>query len=277
MNNIQKMVKKSGTSFFWGLRLLPSAKRNAMYTIYAFFRHIDDIVDGNAPVEEKLDLLAAWRQEIDNIYDKKVPTTDIGRKIYKNCMRFKLPKEEFIRLIDCISMDLPQPIQAPSLQRLLQYCRGVAGVPGNLSLRIFGCTDPKLIEELATSLGTALQLTNILRDVKEDALLQRLYIPAEFLQKAGIETTDPLSAVVHKNLVRARQELASVAEQNYTKAFELIKKLDKKTARPVKAIAYIYKRYFDIMEKRGWEVISPKPKVARSSKLYLALKAFFGK
>ena len=248
-----------------------------MYTIYAFFRHIDDIVDGNAPVEEKLDLLAAWRQEIDNIYDKKVPTTDIGRKIYKNCMRFKLPKEEFIRLIDCISMDLPQPIQAPSLQRLLQYCRGVAGVPGNLSLRIFGCTDPKLIEELATSLGTALQLTNILRDVKEDALLQRLYIPAEFLQKAGIETTDPLSAVVHKNLVRARQELASVAEQNYTKAFELIKKLDKKTARPVKAIAYIYKRYFDIMEKRGWEVISPKPKVARSSKLYLALKAFFGK
>ena len=277
MNNIQKMVKKSGTSFFWGMRLLPSAKRNAMYTIYAFFRHIDDIVDGNAPVEEKLDLLAAWRQEIDNIYDKKVPTTDIGRKIYKNCMRFKLPKEEFIRLIDCISMDLPQPIQAPSLQRLLQYCRGVAGVPGNLSLRIFGCTDPKLIEELATSLGTALQLTNILRDVKEDALLQRLYIPAEFLQKAGIETTDPLSAVVHKNLVRARQELASVAEQNYTKAFELIKKLDKKTARPVKAIAYIYKRYFDIMEKRGWEVISPKPKVGRSSKLYLALKAFFGK
>ena len=85
MNNIQKMVKKSGTSFFWGMRLLPSAKRNAMYTIYAFFRHIDDIVDGNAPVEEKLDLLAAWRQEIDNIYDKKVPTTDIGRKILVSC------------------------------------------------------------------------------------------------------------------------------------------------------------------------------------------------
>ncbi|MBQ7286085.1 MAG: squalene/phytoene synthase family protein, partial [Alphaproteobacteria bacterium] len=89
MNNIQKMVKKSGTSFFWGMRLLPSAKRNAMYTIYAFFRHIDDIVDGDAPVQEKLDLLEAWRKELDNIYDKKVPTTEIGRKIYKNCMRFK--------------------------------------------------------------------------------------------------------------------------------------------------------------------------------------------
>ena len=93
MNNIKNMVKKSGTSFFWSMRLLPNAKRNAMYTIYAFFRHIDDIVDGNAPLEEKQELLLAWREELDNIYDKKLPTTDIGRRIYKNCMRFKLPKE----------------------------------------------------------------------------------------------------------------------------------------------------------------------------------------
>ncbi|MBS4772997.1 MAG: squalene/phytoene synthase family protein [Proteobacteria bacterium] len=277
MNNIQKMVKKSGTSFFWGMRLLPSAKRNAMYTIYAFFRHIDDIVDGDAPVQEKLDLIEAWRKEIDNIYDKKVPTTDIGRKIYKNCMRFKLPKEEFIRMIDSISMDLPQPIQAPSLQELNEYCRGVAGVPGSLSLRIFGCNDEKTIEDLSSSLGTALQLTNILRDVKEDAMAQRLYIPEEFLKKAGIESKDPLSVVVNKNLALAREELARVAAKNYEKAFEIIKKLDAKAARPVKAIAYIYKRYFDIMQNRGWEVISPKPYISKPSKLCLALKAFFGK
>lgn len=277
MNNIQKMVKKSGTSFFWGMRLLPSAKRNAMYTIYAFFRHIDDIVDGDAPVQEKIDLLDAWRQEIDNIYDKKVPTTDIGRKIYKNCMRFKLPKEEFIRMIDSISMDLPHPIQAPSIQKLYEYCRGVAGVPGSLSLRIFGCTDEKIIEDLSFSLGTALQITNILRDVKEDAMSQRLYIPKEFLEKAGIQTTDPLSVIVNKNLALAREELAKIAHKCYDSAFEILKKLDKKTARPVRAIAYIYKRYFDIMQNRGWEVISPKPHLGRPLKLYLALKAFFGK
>ncbi len=277
MNNIQKMVKKSGTSFFWGMRLLPSAKRNAMYTIYAFFRHIDDIVDGDAPVQEKIDLLDAWRQEIDNIYDKKVPTTDIGRKIYKNCMRFKLPKEEFIRMIDSISMDLPHPIQAPSIQKLYEYCRGVAGVPGSLSLRIFGCTDEKIIENLSFSLGTALQITNILRDVKEDAMSQRLYIPKEFLEKAGIQTTDPLSVIVNKNLALAREELAKIAHKCYDSAFEILKKLDKKTARPVRAIAYIYKRYFDIMQNRGWEVISPKPHLGRPLKLYLALKAFFGK
>ena len=277
MNNIKKMVKKSGTSFFWSMRLLPSAKRNAMYTIYAFFRHVDDIVDGDAPVEEKVELLGAWREELDNIYDKKLPQTDIGRRIYKNCMRFKLPKEEFVKLLESISMDVPEPLQAPNLQKFNQYCRGVAGVPGNLSLRIFGCKDEVLIDELANSLGKALQITNILRDVKEDAMAQRLYIPKEFLQKAGIKSRDPLTVLVDKNLAIAREELAKVAQAEYTRAFELIKKLDKKSARPVRAIAYIYKRYFDIMQKRGWEIISPKPRVHKLTKMGLALKAFMGK
>ena len=277
MNNIKKMVKKSGTSFFWSMSLLPRAKRNAMYTIYAFFRHIDDIVDGDAPQEEKMELLEAWRQELDNIYDKKVPTTEIGRKIYKNCMRFKLPKEEFIKMIDSISMDLPNPVQAPTMDKFIKYCRGVAGVPGSLSLRIFGCSDEKLIEELAVSLGNALQITNILRDVKEDAMAQRLYIPEEILKHAGIKSKDPLSVVVDKNLAIAREELAKVADKDYKKAFELIKNLDRSTAKPVKAIAYIYRQYFDIMNNRGWEIISPKPHIGKFKKFCLALKAFMGK
>lgn len=275
MNSIKRMVKKSGTSFFWSMRLLPLGKRNAMYTIYAFFRHIDDIVDGDKDVSEKLDLIEAWRQELDNIYDKKTPVTEIGRKIYKNCMRFKLPKSEFIKLIDSITMDLPNPVQAPSMEEFNRYCRGVAGVPGNLSLRIFGCEDEKLIENLATTLGTALQITNILRDVKEDAMADRLYIPKEFLEKAGITSTDPQSVIVDKNLAIAREELAQIAAKNYDEAYRLIKQLDKKTARSVMIIASIYKRYFDIMQNRGWEVISPKPTIGKMKKLGLALRAFF--
>ena len=111
MNDIKAIVKKSGTSFFWSMRMLPKAKREAMYTIYAFCRHIDDIVDGDSDMSEKQELLQAWREELDNIYDKKVPATEIGCRIYKNCMRFKLPKEEFMKLIDSISMDIPQPLQ----------------------------------------------------------------------------------------------------------------------------------------------------------------------
>lgn len=275
MNNIKRMVKKSGTSFFWSMRLLPKAKRNAMYTIYAFFRHIDDIVDGDKDIGEKLELIAAWRQELDNIYDKKTPVTEIGRRIYKNCMRFKLPKSEFIRLIDSITMDLPNPVQAPNLSQLDRYCRGVAGVPGSLSLRIFGVEDEALIEKLASTLGNALQLTNILRDVKEDAQADRLYIPKEYLDKAGIDATDPLTVVVNKNLAIAREELAKTAAKNYDEAYELIKKLDKKAARPVLMIANIYKRYFNIMQNRGWEIISPKPFVSKWQKLTIALQAFF--
>ena len=277
MNNIKKMVKKSGTSFFLSMRMLPSPKRHAMYTIYAFFRHIDDIVDGNAQPEEKLELINAWRQELDNIYDKKVPTTEIGRKIYKNCMRFKLPKEEFIKMMDSISMDLPEPLQAPSLQKFNQYCRGVAGVPGSLTLRIFGCEDEALIEKLSTTLGRALQITNILRDVKEDAQAQRIYIPEELLEKAGITSREPESVLVDKNLAIAREELARIAEADYKEAFEQIKLLNKKAARPVRMIAYIYKRYFDIMKNRGWEIISPKPRISRPTKWGLIIKALLGK
>lgn len=272
-NNIKKIVKKSGTSFFWSMRFLPKAKREAMYTLYAFCRHIDDIVDGDSSIAEKQELLQAWREEMDNIYDKKVPATDIGRKIYKNCMRFKLPKSEFLQLIDSISMDVPNPVQAPNLNDFYRYCRGVAGVPGSLSLRIFGCNDEKMIEELSCSLGNALQITNILRDVKEDALADRLYIPREFLEKADISITDPKSVITDKNLVFAREELAKIASKDFQKAYELIKHLDKKTARPVKMIANIYKKYFDIMQKRGWEVISPKPTISKFEKLALALKA----
>ncbi len=272
-NNIKKIVKKSGTSFFWSMRFLPKAKREAMYTLYAFCRHIDDIVDGDSSIAEKQELLQAWREEMDNIYDKKVPATDIGRKIYKNCMRFKLPKSEFLQLIDSISMDVPNPVQAPNLNDFYRYCRGVAGVPGSLSLRIFGCSDEKMIEELSSSLGNALQITNILRDVKEDALADRLYIPREFLEKADISITDPKSVITDKNLVFAREELAKIASKDFQKAYELINHLDKKTARPVKMIANIYKKYFDIMQKRGWEVISPKPTISKFEKLALALRA----
>ena len=190
-------------------------------------------------------------------------------------MRFKLPKSEFIKLIDSITMDLPNPVQAPSMEEFNRYCRGVAGVPGNLSLRIFGCEDEKLIENLATTLGTALQITNILRDVKEDAMADRLYIPKEFLEKAGITSTDPQSVIVDKNLAIAREELAQIAAKNYDEAYGLIKRLDKKTARSVMIIASIYKRYFDIMQNRGWEVISPKPTIGKMKKLGLALRAFF--
>lgn len=274
---INKIVKKSESSFFWGMHILPTKERRAIYTLYAFCRHIDDIVDGNKPISQKMELLNAWRQEIDNIYDKKVPASDIGRNIYKNCMRFSIPKQDLVSLIDSISMDVPNPVLAPDLTAFNQYCRGVACAPGSISLRILGCKDETLVSELSASLGTAMQITNILRDVREDAEAGRIYIPYEFLQKAGITATDPKSVVTDKNLALAREELAKIAAKEYDKAFNLIKKLDKKISRNINAMAYIYKKYFETMQNRGWEIISPKPSINKALKLFLVLKAFSGK
>ena len=277
MNDIKKIVKKSGTSFFWSMRMLPQAKRQAMYTLYAFCRHIDDIADEPGDINEKLELLNIWRQEMDNIYDKKVPATDIGRKIYKNCMRFKLPKDEFIKLINTVAAELVSPMHGPNLPQLMHYCDGVAVAPGNLSMRIFGFEDEKIIRDLAKSLGTALQLTNILRDVKEDADIGRLYIPHEFLQKAGVNSTDPKTVVIDKNLSVAREELAKIAQEEYKKSSQIIKTLNKKLARPVRIIFTVYKRYFEIMNTRGWEIISPKPKLGKFNKFFIILKAYFNR
>ncbi len=277
MKDLKKIVRSkikngSGRTVFWGMQFLPKAKREALYTLFAFVRHLEDVVESPAPLAEKQEILGMWREEMDNIFDRKVPATDIGRRIYKNCMRFKLPKVEFLNLVDSISANIDNPLKAPTLKQLSGYCRGVGGMTGSLSLRVFGCADEQTIKDLSTFLGLAVQITNILLNVKEDAQNGRLYVPQELLEKAGIVATDPKSVVVDKNLAAARRELAHIAEENYRKVYEILEKQEKTTARPIRLITDLYKRYFDIMEKRGWEIISPKPRVSKWCKLSILLK-----
>lgn len=277
--NIKKIVKKNARFFFWGMRFLPKAKREAMYTLYVFFKHIDEIIDNDndMPMNEKVELINAWREEFNNIYDKKVPATEIGRKIYKNCMRFKLPKSEFLKLIDSLAMDIPTPLVAPSFEKFLKYSRGSAGTPINLSLRVLGVENEKLIEEISTDFGNAIKITTVLRDIKEDAQAGHIYIPKELLEEAEVFSTVPLKIVTDKNLVFAREAFATVNKQLYENSYILIDQLDKTTARHIRSLANVYKRYFDIMNNRGWEVISPKPKVGKMHRMSLILKSFFYK
>lgn len=277
MKDLKKIVRSkikngSGRTVFWGMQFLPKAKREALYTLLAFVRHLEDVVESPVALAEKQEILSMWREEMDNIFERRVPATDIGRRIYKNCMRFKLPKAEFLNLVDSISANIDNPLKAPTLKQLSGYCRGVGGMTGSLSLRVFGCTDEQTIRELSTSLGLAVQITNILLNVKEDAQNGRLYIPQELLEKAGISATDPKSVVVDKNLAAARRELACIAAENYRKVYEILEKQEKTTARPIRLITDLYRIYFDIMEKRGWEIISPKPRVSKWCKLRILLK-----
>lgn len=274
MRLINKVVKKSGSSFYWAMRLLPKEKREAMFTLYAFCRHIDDIVDDEGNISEKQELLSHWKDEIFDIYADKNPHSNFGMEIQKIIKRYNLPKNEFDKLLEAIAMDLPNPIQKPSIEKFIKYCEGVACAPGNLSLRIFGFTSEKIISELSYNLGIAMQITNILRDMKEDSLINRIYIPEEFIKKAEIEDEKPMQIVMHKNILIAREELGDLAEKYYLEAEKILSNLKNKKSKPVKIIYKIYKKYFSIMKERGWEIISPKQKVSKLYKLITALKIF---
>ena len=277
MSSIGKLVRKSQATLFWCVRGLPKAQREAIYTLYAFCRHIDNVVDGNLPEDEKKELLNIWKQELDNIYDKKVPATDIGRKIYKNCVRFKIKKEDFSDILNWSFLDFPKPLQAPDFDTFYKYCYGTAEIPAYIMLSIINGMSESKKRELAGHFGRAMQITNMLKDVKEDALAGHLYMPAELLEKAGIKTTDPQSVITDKNLIAVREQLARLAAEDFDKAFAMLDKTDVKKTHPFRVILHIYRRYFDIMQNRGWEIMSPKPEIKTSDKIKIFWRAVWGK
>ena len=277
MSVVGKLVRKSQATLFWCMQGLPKAQREAIYTLYAFCRHLDNVVDGNMPQQEKCELLNAWQRELENIYDKKVPATDIGRKIYKNCMRFKIQKSDFSEILNCTLLDCPQPLQAPNFDVFYHYCYGTAEMPAYIMLSIIGELSETQKRELAQSFGRAMMITNILKDVKEDALAGHLYMPAELLHKAGINAINPMDVITDKNLIAVREQLARIAAESFDKAFALLAKGDKKKMLPLKVILNIFQRYFAIMQNRGWEIMSPRPHIGRFDKLAIAYKTMFGK
>ena len=188
--HVRAVVIGSGTSFYWGMRLLPAAKRNAMYAIYAFCREVDDVADGDAPVAAKLDQLAGWRREIDALFEGR-PSRPTTLALLDPVARFDLPASEFHAMIDGMEMDAKDSMRAPPMSELIRYCRCVAGAVGLLSIRVFGAHGEE-VRRGALALGEALQLTNILRDLSEDATRGRLYLPRELLQQHRIAGSDPV-------------------------------------------------------------------------------------
>src|SRR5213596_398063 len=175
------------------MRVLPRAQREAMFEIYSFCRQVDDIADSSAPCSERREQLQRWRAEIDALYaGRPVPRT---RGLVAPVRDFGLRREDFHAVIDGMEMDVLEDIRAPDEATLDTYCNRVASAVGRLSVRVFGM-EHKAGLALAHHLGRALQLTNILRDLDEDAAIGRLYLPQEALHAAGIATTDPVAALV---------------------------------------------------------------------------------
>ena len=184
--NVENIVKKSGSSFYWGMKLLPEIKKRAMFSVYAFCRVVDDIADNTGKIKSKKTKLNSWKKKIDNLYQKKVINESIMKELNTSIENFNLEKKDFISIIDGMLMDAKKKIQFPSTTELELYCRRVAVAVGYLSIKIFGLNDSKG-RKYAYSLGMAFQLTNIVRDFKEDLDIGRCYIPGEKLKKYGIK------------------------------------------------------------------------------------------
>ncbi len=277
---VEAVVKRSGSSFYLAMRLLNREKREAMFAIYAFCREIDDVADEPAPLEAKKKALKEWRDDIDRLYAGENPVLNVAKALKEPIERYQLPKDEFIALIDGMETDIPDGMRAPTMNELELYCRRVAGAVGILSVYVFGDSS-ETARRFAVTLGEALQITNILRDAGEDMELGRLYMPKECLDKAGIVITDdtPLSEVLHHpNLKVAREALAERALLRFSQAREALDKLDAQQMKPAVIMMNVYRKIFDMMQKRGWEVIEPRPKPSKTWMAATALRVcLFGK
>lgn len=273
----RETVKRSGTSFAAGMAILPKKRREAMHAIYAFCREVDDIADDDGLTrEERRQGLTQWRAEIDRVYEGR-PDHPTGIALLEPVRAFGLPKREFLMMIEGMEMDAEGPIVAPPMNRLLAYTRRVAGSVGLLSMPAFGAPAAAASERFALALGDALQLTNILRDVAEDAAIGRLYLPTELLERHGIAPSveavlERLQGAGRGALANVADDLAAVASQKFREAREALKELDWRTVRPALLMMGVYEAYLTRMERRGWESVGEPLTIPKPEKLLISLR-----
>ncbi len=271
IRHARNVVQQSGSSFGSGMKILPKDRRNAMYAVYAYCREIDDIADEGGTQKEKLSALNDWREEIDRLYAGQ-PTRKTSLALLRPIKRYGLAKSEFLLLLEGMEMDAKGPIVRPSLDSLMAYCRRVAGAVGMLSMPIFGAPSGEMSDRFAISLANVLQVTNILRDVQEDAVMGRIYLPNELLSAHGITTDKPMDVVAHPALGDVCADLSLVAKENFQSARDALQKLDWRTVRPALLMMGVYQEYLQRLESRGWQKVTEPLKLSSFEKLAIAVR-----
>jgi phytoene synthase len=267
---VRARVEAAGTSFYWAMRVLPEARRDAMFAIYAFCREVDDIADSADPPEAKRRGLDGWRHEIDALFAGQ-PTTTITRALLEPARAYRLRREDFLAIIDGMEMDAAADIRAPGMAELDLYCDRVASAVGRLSVRAFGVDSPAA-DRVAHSLGRALQLTNILRDLLEDAERGRLYLPRELLDAEGIPGSDPMAVLKHPALPLACEALAQIAARHFADARAAMRECPRKPMRPAAAMGAVYAAILRRLERRGWQRLDRPVRIPSAVKLIFALR-----
>ncbi len=250
----------AGSSFYTAMRILPPAQREGMYRVYAFCRAVDDIADEGGTRAERTAGLAKWRADIERLYaDGSV--TERTAALAVPVTQFDLRKADFLAVIDGMAIDATSDVIAPDWATLDDYCDKVASAVGRLSVRIFGIDEANGIE-LAHHLGRALQLTNILRDIDEDAGINRLYLPREALEQAGIRHTSIAEVIAHPQLDSAARAVAGRAANHFAQARAVMARCRRRTTRSPRLMAAVYGAMLDKLLVRGWR--PPRPAVRHS-------------
>jgi presqualene diphosphate synthase len=262
----------SGSSFYAAMRILPAEQREAMFQIYGFCRKVDDIADSDGPRPERLAALQQWRDDIDALYRGQPPArlADYVAPV----KRFDLQRADFLAIVDGMEMDVPQDIRAPDLATLDLYCDRVASAVGRLSVRVFGLPEGDGTA-LAHHLGRALQLTNILRDIDEDAGLGRLYLPREWLLEAGITETDPLKVAADPRLPRVCVPLVERARMHFVKSDEIMARHPRRIVRAPRIMSKYYSSILQRLIARGFALPRDPVRVNKITKLAIVLRYAF--
>jgi phytoene synthase len=239
----------SGSSFYAAMRILPRQQREAMFQIYSFCRQVDDIADSDGPRGERLTALQRWRDDVDALYRGQPPAR--LRDYVASVQRFDLQRADFLAIVDGMEMDVPQDIRAPDLATLDLYCDRVASAVGRLSVRVFGLPREDGIL-LAHHLGRALQLTNILRDIDEDAAIGRLYLPHEGLIEAGIVGNDPLKVAADPDLPKVCAPIVARAREHFERADEVMARNRRRVVRAPRIMSKYYRAILELLVARGF-------------------------
>ena len=260
----------SGSSFYAAMRVMPKAERAAMFAIYSFCRMVDDIADdGTRPRALRATELERWRADLAALYaDRPAGRADFLKEPVHD---FGLRQADFLAVIDGMQMDVDADIRAPDLETLNLYCDRVAVAVGRLSIRIFGMEEgPGL--QLAHRLGRALQLTNILRDLDEDAAIGRLYLPRELLAKAGIVTTDPGVAIGDPRIDGACRDLAALALEHFAAADRVMRARPRGRLLAPRLMSAVYRTILQQMLVEGWVAPRRRVRIGKARLLWLVAR-----
>ena len=267
----QDKAARSGSSFYYSFLFLPPERRAAITALYAFCREVDDVVDETPDPQIAATKLVWWRTELDRLYDD-VPQHPVTRALLPAIKRFNLPKEHLQEVIDGMEMDLSQT-RYQDFKALSLYCYRVAGVVGLMAAEIFGQTKRET-SSYARDLGTAFQLTNIIRDVGEDARRGRIYLPLEDLQKFGVNATDILNSRYSDNFTALINFQIDRAEQYYDKALAALPAEDRQTQRTGLIMAAIYRTLLKEIRREKGQVLHQRISLTPLRKLWIAWRTW---